>query len=159
MGRCIRPERYFGAVEQLHGLRTADCLGSSRADCVPALQSIEEQFLGIRCAGARSNRIVLVVSVNHAEQVVGRVLFMCEDENADAFAERRSVVETASQVCADALLAPFEDKSADLARSLALGLQAAMEVTLRMVQFQGGDLAILGPDLQALAGVVTEIVT
>jgi hypothetical protein len=63
---------------------------------------------------------MLVVSLNHSEQVVRSVLLMGEDEAPQAPAMRNAMIEAPADICRDALLPTLENKGSNAACSMAL---------------------------------------
>ena len=76
------PKRNFRAVEILNGIRTPDALGAGGANPVAGIKHPEKQLLAVRLPSLRLNqaRAVVVESLRHGEQIVGRILLVGQDE-------------------------------------------------------------------------------
>lgn len=92
-----------------------------------------------------------MIPLYHAEEVVGGVLLVGEDEAADAFGVCGAPVEAATDIGRSALLTAFEQKHPNLAGALYLVLQSTVQIFLRMVEDEGLDAVarVFGPDLEA----------
>jgi hypothetical protein len=79
-----RPERHFGAVEQLDGRGAADRLGAGGADLVAGIDLVEIELLRVRSPGMgrQVRRAVVVIALDDFEQVLRRRLLVREDEAA-----------------------------------------------------------------------------
>jgi hypothetical protein len=98
---------------------------------------------------------MVMIPVNHLEQVLRGLILMRQDETPQAFCVRSPVIETPSNVSRAALLPALQDQRSDLAGFGPLRFQSFVDVLLRAVEDQRLDLAGLGPDLQMLLGKVT----
>ena len=150
VGLGVRPVRHLGAVEQLQGGRAADAAGAGGADRVAAVERVEAQLVRIGHAGRRRVGAMVLETLDHLEQVPGRLLGMGEDEDALAGGTAGAMVVAAAHVGRAALQAALEDERAHLAGLGLLRLERGVDVALDPVEHQRLDRAALAADAQLL---------
>jgi hypothetical protein len=108
----VRPVRDFRAVEELQRRASARSLRPRRADLVARVEEVEVQLVGVRRAGVRPHqlRAVLVIPIRHLEEVLGRLLFVGQDERPDALLVRDAPVDPPLDVGAESLLAALSGR-------------------------------------------------
>ena len=94
---------------------------------------------------------------NHLEQVLGRRVFVGEDEGPASETMRRLMVIPCRNVSAASLLTPFQDERPYLARLLLLPLQLSVDIPLGAVEYERLDSGRLRPDSEPLFSVVQQI--
>ena len=79
---------------------------------------------------------MLVIAVDHLEQVLRRRILMRQNKGAQPVMHGRAVIEPAADVRGAPLLPALQDQRPDTARPLPLILQAHVNVPLRPVEYQ-----------------------
>ncbi len=159
--RSVLPERRLRAVQQLDGLGAADGHRACRANGISAVQPVELQLTRIASSRRGFDRrgTVIMEALDHAEQIVGGVLFVGQDEGVRPPQVRHLPIETRLDVGREPLLSRLEHQGAHLAPGTRpLGLQLFVQMPLSSVQDERVDLSGLGPDSEAPFRVVREVV-
>ena len=151
--RRVVPEGELRTVQQLRRVRPAHILGARGGQLVAAVEPVEDQLLRVRRARADWHRVVLVVALDHREQVVGRLLLVRHDEGALAEVHRGAVIEPRPDVGRDPLLPSLQDQSPDFPGLRQLFLEALVHEALRRVEQERLLVAALVQDLQAVRAV------
>src|SRR5207244_3340359 len=101
-------------------------------------------------AGRRPHLVAaaLVKAVDHLEQVLGGLVLVREDEDAQPAVSAAAMIEARADVGGAALLTPLEDQRTHPPGGGALRLQPLVDEALRAVEPQRRDGARLGTDLK-----------
>ena len=101
---------------------------------------------------------MVVIPLDHLEQVVSCFLLVRDNQRRLASLHRRLVIEARCEKRRDALLAPLENQRPDLASVFKLLLQPLMNVSLRRIEQKRTNIAVLVLDLQARAGEKLQVI-
>ena len=154
-----RPETVLRGVHQLEGARSPGVLCAGGGYLVAAVQLAEVEHLPVCGPNARRQRVVLVIALDHPEQVVRGRCLVGDDQRLRAAARAGVAIEPPRHIGRDALLPPLQDQRPHPAGALDLILQPAMQVHLRDVHRERHRLSAgLRHDPQTLLRVEGEIV-